>query len=72
MAENGTVNVDAVYRPQGTVDLIEGVSKAGTDWLKKNTRTEPWQWVGNAIAVDPRYAGDVVAGMREAGLKVGT
>jgi hypothetical protein len=66
------VKVDARYEKHGSVDIITGVSEKGKKWLQENVHFEAWQKVGEAVAVDPRYAGNIVGAMLRAGLKVGT
>lgn len=36
-------------------------------WLASNTEAEAWQWQGESLHVDARYAEDVFAGVRDAG-----
>jgi hypothetical protein len=46
------------------------VTDAGKEWLKENCRTEGWQWLGECLAIEPRYARDIVEGMQGDGLVV--
>lgn len=38
------------------------------EWIEENVGTEPWQWLGDALAVDHRYIEDLELGMLDAGL----
>ena len=36
-------------------------------WLEENTTAESWQWMGDTLVVEPRYAGPLVRAVREEG-----
>jgi len=38
-------------------------------WFYDNVESEEWQWLGPVLWVDQHMAGDIVAGMEEAGLE---
>lgn len=46
----------------GTLSVIRPLNPQARDWLVRNTDAEGWQWMGNALAIDPRCAMDVVEG----------
>ena len=48
--------------------LIEVKSKQAREWIKGNVQTEPWQWLGNNLAVDHHFIDDLVDAMIDAGL----
>ena len=54
----------------GTLAMVHALTKRAKFWLQDNVGTESWQWFGNAVAVEPRYVGDLVDGMVESGLEV--
>lgn len=49
---------------------FEGLTDAGRDWLRDNCDSEPWQWLGNRLGVDHRYAGNLIEHAAEDGLRV--
>ena len=63
-------NTDVLVDNQGNVFGFTPVTPAGREWIKANVASEPWQWMGETLNVEHRYAGDLVAGMQEAGLNV--
>lgn len=46
----------------GSVVLLRTESPDERQWLEDNCQTEPWMWMGNALAVEPRYVGAILAG----------
>jgi hypothetical protein len=59
--------MDARVEGHGSVVLVRPLTDDACAWLKENT---DGTWFGGALAVEPRYACDLVAGMREAGFTV--
>jgi hypothetical protein len=55
---------------QGTIVAITPLSDAAREWLNENVQAESWQWVGDTLGVEPRYAGPLLEGMQAAGLTV--
>jgi len=53
---------------QGTIVAITPLSDAAREWLDENVKAESWQWVGDTLGVEPRYAGPILEGMQAAGL----
>ena len=54
----------------GSVVGITPMTPAAQEWIDENCQTEGWQWLGATLNVEPRYAGDIVAGMQADGLTV--
>lgn len=52
----------------GSLILVHLNTKRARSWIKKHVLTESWQWLGNAIAVEPRYTEELIFGMKRAGL----
>lgn len=50
-----------------SITLFTFESKDERDWLEKNTNAEGWQWLGNTLAIDTRFASDLVDGIVNAG-----
>lgn len=63
-------NADARVESHGSVFLVSPLSEAADDWLRNNTSTEGWEWIGGSLAVDHRCVGRLVEGMLDAGLEV--
>ena len=54
----------------GSIVGITPMTPAAREWLSENCQTESWQWLGATLNVDCRYAGDILDGMRDAGLTI--
>ena len=54
----------------GSIVMVTPMTAAGRDWIDENVASEDWQWMGLSLAVDVRYAENLVEGMQEAGLTV--
>jgi hypothetical protein len=61
---------DVIVSNEGSVFLLNPVTDAGKEWIKENCRTEGWQWLGECLAIEPRYALEIVEGMQGDGLVV--
>jgi hypothetical protein len=51
----------------GSIVVIHPLSEGCRAWIATNVHAEPWQWLGGSLAVDHRYAGDLVEGLVAAG-----
>lgn len=54
----------------GTLVLFASRTLKGAIWLTINCEAESWQWFGNALCVDSRYAKPLLALAKRAGLRV--
>jgi hypothetical protein len=45
-------------------------SEEESEWLTENVQAEGWQYMGKTLAVDTRYAGDLIEGVQAAGFEV--
>ena len=63
--------LDLEVMEHGTVGMIRPASQVGREWLKENVQAEGWQWLGGALACEPRMTADLVEGARADGLAVG-
>jgi hypothetical protein len=52
---------------QGAVFLFTPITLRAKEWIDENVQPEA-QWFGNALAVEWRYAGELAAAIRDAGL----
>ena len=62
--------VDVYVHNEGTIFLLQPATGAGEKWLRQNCQTEDWNWLGRNLAVEHRYAADIVEGMVNDGLAV--
>jgi hypothetical protein len=53
----------------GSINLIKPITEAAQDWIDENV-AEGALFFGRALAVEPRYADDIVEGMIDDGLAV--
>ena len=61
---------DLSVQNHGTIFLLVPETEAGKQWLADNVASEPWQWFGPGLAVEPRQAWDLVSGAQADGLEV--
>jgi len=60
--------IDLRFENQFSLVLIRPLTVRGTEWVKKRMIVDDWQWVGGAIATDPRLAVDIFHGAAADGL----
>lgn len=58
---------DVEIRNEGSIMLFVPNTDEAHDWLQEHT---DGQWFGNALVVEPRYAGPLAEGLVDAGLSV--
>ncbi|HET9318118.1 MAG TPA: hypothetical protein VFO27_00035 [Bryobacteraceae bacterium] len=63
-------SVDISVQGGGSVFLFVPESEAGRQFLAEAVNAEPWQWLGQALAVDHHYAGDLAEACMRHGLTV--
>jgi hypothetical protein len=61
---------DIQVENHGSIIMFRPMTDEATDWLNEHVESEGWQWFGGALAVEPRYAGDLADGARADGLEV--
>lgn len=61
---------DVLVRDARTLCLFNLLSGRAQEWVQEHVITEPWQWLGGQLAVEQRFAPDLIKTMREAGLIV--
>ena len=59
---------DFLFSDHGSVVAIAPLTPAGIEWIDGNVVSEPWQWLGGALCVNPRYARDLQDAIAAAGL----
>ena len=62
--------VDVEVENHGSVVLLRPITPEAKDWIEENCATESWQFMGTALAVEPRYVSPILAGLREDGFTV--
>ncbi len=61
---------DVYVRSCGTLWLFLPLSQTASVWLAENVLSESWQWLGNSLLVEWRFAGPLIDAARAAGLEV--
>lgn len=69
-AERDAEVLDVRADDDGTVWRLTPLTAAAKAWFAENVHAEPWQWFGQALVVDHRFARPILAGIVEAGLTV--
>lgn len=54
----------------GSIMLFNPLTTVGKEWMDENVEADGYQWLGNKLAVEPRYARDLAQGMLDNGLTV--
>ena len=69
-SQNADVTPDVLVCNEGTVFVFCPLTPRAKQWIEENASTEPWQWFGNALVVEQRYAWGLGQGMKDAGLRL--
>ncbi len=56
---------DVFVQNHGSLVLFTLNTRAAREWVEDNLKTESWQWLGKALAVEARYADAVIAMMED-------
>ena len=64
---NGYTGADVFVRYEGSIFLFTPFTIRTQQWIDENVQADA-QWFGNALVVEHRYAADLAAAMRAAGL----
>lgn len=62
---------DFTFSFDGSLVLVTPETVEAREWLIEHTH-EDSQYFGNSLVVEPRYADDLLSGLREAGFTVRT
>lgn len=49
----------------GSITQIAALNPEALQWLHDNLFTESWQWFGNIVNIDSRYAEDIVMAIND-------
>lgn len=60
---------DFIFSCHGTVTLLYPATEAARDWIAEHI-PEDAQRLGEAVAIEPRYAGDILEGAMNDGLTI--
>ena len=61
---------DFLVADHGAIVCLVPLSDAAHRWLDEHVVSEPWQWHGGALAIDPRCAADLVPAIIAAGFSI--
>ena len=59
---------DVLVSNAGTVFVFCPLTSAAKEWVDENVESEAYQWFGNSLVVDHRFAWGLGQGMKDAGL----
>jgi hypothetical protein len=62
------VTPDILVQNEGTVFVFCPITSQGKEWVSENVHSEPWQWFGDVLVVEHRFAWGLAQGMKDAGL----
>ena len=52
----------------GSVFTLQPNTKRAREWIEENLVVEPWQWLGDAVAIEHRFIGNITEGIKADGL----
>ncbi len=55
----------------GSIVLFTPETATEREWIDEHVQSEGWQWMGQSLTVDTRFAGDLAEGMAADGITVG-
>lgn len=67
-AKKATHAPDVLVANEGSVFVFCPLTPTAKEWLDENAQSEPWQWFGNALVVEHRFAWGLAASLKDAGL----
>lgn len=62
------ITPDVLIENAGTVFTFCPLTDRAKDWISENVETESWQWIGQVLVIEHRYAWALAEGMQDAGL----
>lgn len=65
-----TKTPDVRTHNSGSIITFAPMTEAAREWFFSNVQAEPWQWFGGQLCVEPRYASDLIDGLKGDGLEV--
>lgn len=64
------MDADIRVENEGSIFVLRPLTETGEEWICENLASEPWQWLGNALCIEHRFAYEIVTGMKNDGLVV--
>lgn len=58
---------DFLIRNHGSIVMVEPCTTEARAWVEEHVAIEPWAWLGNAFACEPRHLDNLLTGIIEAG-----
>jgi hypothetical protein len=68
MATTKTKAPDVLIANEGTLLTFCPLSSRAKRWIEENVHSDAYQWFGNVLVVEHRFAWGLAAGMNDAGL----
>jgi hypothetical protein len=62
---------DFLISYHGSIALLRPVSDNAKQWIEDFVATEDWMWHGDALAIEPRYLGDLLEVITDSGFSFG-
>lgn len=62
--------MDIRVENHGTIASLTGLTPAGYYFLRYKLHSEPWQWLGTTLCVEPRYVETLIDAAAEHNLTV--
>jgi len=62
--------MDLLIQNEGSIVVITPLTSSAKAWIDDNCELESWQWLGASLAIDWRFAEDIINGMKDAGFNV--
>jgi hypothetical protein len=62
--------IDVRIINEGIIIGFQPITAIAKEWFDENVQSERWQWLGNVLGIDHRYAEDIIAALAEAGMEV--
>ena len=63
---------DFLFADHGSIISVVPLTTAAVKWIDANVVSEPWQWLGGALCVDPRCARDLTDAIAAGGFDLAT
>jgi hypothetical protein len=70
MKRESRLGADVRLEDEAAAVLFQPLTPAAHAWFKENVPTENWQWIGGRLAVEHRYADNLIDGLVKAGFTV--
>ena len=63
--------IDVRLSDEGSLIGFTPISEAAQDWFRLHVEAEDWQWMGDTLWIDHRFARDLMQGIVDDGLELG-